>query len=155
MKTLSLLLPLLPLTTAIGSAIVQNNCTSPIYLWSVGGSVSAMQTIDSGSSYSETFHYDSSSGGVALKITTSADGLYSGAAQTDYAYTLDTGSNTVFYDLSDVYGDPFSGSVVSLVSSDASCGSICWAGGVPPAGTVVRSCQADADEVLTVCADSC
>ncbi|GKZ82079.1 hypothetical protein AnigIFM60653_011991 [Aspergillus niger] len=154
-KSLLSLLPLLPLASAVGSAIVQNNCTSPIYLWSVGGSVSSMQTIDPGSSYSETFYYDTTSGGVALKITTTENGLYNGSPQTDYAYTLDTSSGNVFYDISDVFGDPFSGSVVSLVSSDSSCESICWAGGVPPAGSVVRSCQDEADEVLTVCADSC
>ncbi|OOF96754.1 hypothetical protein ASPCADRAFT_206923 [Aspergillus carbonarius ITEM 5010] len=149
------LLPLLPLTHAIGSAVVQNNCTYPVYLWSVGGSIGPSQTIASGSSYSETFHRDPTSGGISLKITKTSNGLFDGSPQTNYAYTLDTDTSSVFYDLSDVFGDPFSGSALSVVPSDSGCGSICWANGVPPAGSQVKSCQQNSNEVLTLCASSC
>ncbi|KAA8642868.1 hypothetical protein EYZ11_010722 [Aspergillus tanneri] len=144
---------LAPLASATGKAIVKNNCKDPVYLWSVGGSVGPKQTIKPGESYSEVFRRDPASGGISLKITTGENGLYDGSPQMNFAYTLD--GNRVWYDLSDVFGDPFAGTTASVKPSDGSCRSICWANGVSPGGSQVKDCQANSDETLTLCANGC
>ncbi|OJJ43997.1 hypothetical protein ASPZODRAFT_72715 [Penicilliopsis zonata CBS 506.65] len=144
---------LTPLAAAVGSAVVVNKCADTVYLWSVGGSVGPEQTLASGDEWSEEFYYDSTSGGVTIKITRGSDGLYDGSAQTDFAYTLD--GDTIWYDLSDVFGDPFSGHAVLQAPSDTSCPSNCWSDGVSPAGSQTLDCQADSNVTLTLCAGSC
>ncbi|PKX96478.1 putative BYS1 domain protein [Aspergillus novofumigatus IBT 16806] len=78
-STLSCLAALIPLASAVGNAVVTNNCAAPVYLWSVGGSVGPKQTIQPGKSYSEALHHDPASGGVSLKITRTDNGLYDGS----------------------------------------------------------------------------
>ncbi|KAE8383768.1 blastomyces yeast-phase-specific protein [Aspergillus bertholletiae] len=151
-KALSLL-ALTPLAAAVGNAVVKNSCDHPVYLWSVGGSVGPKQTIEAGGSYSEPFRHDDASGGISLKITTVDNGLYNGSPQLNYAYTLDNAG--VWYDMSDVFGDPFSGSALVVKPSDASCPSICWPQGVSPGGSQVKVCQSGSDEVLELCAAKC
>jgi hypothetical protein len=147
---LALLAPLVPLVAA-GNAIVVNNCGFPAYLWSVGSSVSGPATLNpSGGSYSEPFSVDPTTGGRALKITTSSDGLYTGAPQTIYSYSLD--GDNVWYDLSDVFGDAFAGNKLVEQSADASCGVIEWDSGVNPGGSQVKECGAGSDVTLTLCA---
>lgn len=151
---LTLTLLLTPLVSAVGNAVVKNNCKFPIYLWSVGGSVGPKQTIKPGGKYSEPFRHDAASGGIALKITTVDDGLYKGSAQTNFAYTLD--GNKLWYDLSDVFGDPFAGKGALVVApQDSSCQKICWSQGSPLAGSQVKVCSADKDETFTACAAGC
>ena len=60
-----------------------------------------------GGIYWESMRRDENSGGIAIKVTKTADGLYSGAPQQVFAYNLD--GATVWYDLSTVFGDPFAG----------------------------------------------
>ncbi|EAW14915.1 putative BYS1 domain protein [Aspergillus clavatus NRRL 1] len=157
MHTTTTLLPFLavlaPLATAVGNAVVTNNCPGPVYLWSVGGSVGPKQTILPGASYAEPLHHDDASGGVSLKVTRTDNGLYDGSAQLNFAYTLD--GNTVWYDLSDVFGDPFSGSVVKVKPVEGACSAICWPNGVSPGGSQVKNCGAAKDLNLTLCAASC
>ncbi|KAI9933040.1 hypothetical protein ASPWEDRAFT_42794 [Aspergillus wentii DTO 134E9] len=150
---LSLPLALAPLAAAVGNAVVANNCKDPIYLWSVGGSVGPKQTIQPGANFTEAFHHDDASGGISLKVTTTENGLYDGSPQLTYAYTLD--GNNVWYDISDVFGDPFSGSAVVIKPVDEGCGTLCWPNGVSPGGSQVRNCGEKEDIVLTVCASGC
>ncbi|KAI9042058.1 putative BYS1 domain protein [Aspergillus affinis] len=154
-QTLLLTLTLLftPLVSAVGSAVVKNNCKYPVYLWSVGGSVGPKKTIQPGASYSEKFHHDATSGGVTLKITKANDGIYNGSPQLSYAYTLD--GNQLWYDLSNVFGDPFSGSPLVIKPKDTGCSNICWPQGTRPAGSQVKVCSANSDETLTLCAAGC
>lgn len=150
--TLSLLaLPMAVL--GAGNAIVKNNCAKPIYLSSVGGSMGEEQKIAPGDAYSETLHRDPVSGGIAIKITTNEGGLYDGSPQMNFAYSLSGGR--VWYDLSDVFGDPFKGNPVRVTADGGNCPGICWADGVMPGGSQVRDCKADADIVLSVCAAGC
>ncbi|KAJ5716651.1 hypothetical protein N7493_008562 [Penicillium malachiteum] len=144
---------LLPMASAVGNAIVKNNCAETVYLWSVGSSVGAMQTIAPGKKYSEVLRTDPVSGGIALKITTSSNGLYDGSAQTNFAYTLD--GSVVWYDLSDVFGDPFSGHALKVDPSVATCPDICWANGVSPSGSQTHDCTSTSSVTLTLCAASC
>lgn len=145
---------LAPLANAVGHAKVVNRCDFPVYLWSVGGSVGPEHKIAaSGGTYSELLHHDPSSGGIALKLTTTPNGLYDGSPQTNFAYTLD--GSTVWYDLSDVFGDAFSGDRLKVVPSVTTCPKICWPGGVSPSGSQVRDCAATSDITLTLCAAKC
>lgn len=151
--TLLSLAALSPLVSAVGNAVVKNSCDFPVYLWSVGGSVGPKKTIQPGGSYTETFRHDPQSGGISLKITSENDGLYNGAPQLNYAYTLD--GNNVWYDLSTVFGSPFEGDRLRVKPSDGGCQSICWPSGVNPGGSQVKVCQANSNEVLTLCAPGC
>lgn len=130
----------------LGSAIVVNNCTDSIYVWSVGSSAGPEITVPAGMNFSEVFFRDLSVGGVAIKVTTVKDGLYSSAPQTIFAYNLV--NDTVWYDLSDVFGDPFSGENVKVEPSDPP---IDWHDGIPPAGSQVRLQDATVDLVVTFC----
>ncbi|OJJ50213.1 hypothetical protein ASPZODRAFT_57863 [Penicilliopsis zonata CBS 506.65] len=130
----------------VGSAIVINQCFSPVYLWSVDALVSPQQTLFPGDNYTETFRRDQKTGGVAIKITTVPDGLYESAPQTVFAYNLV--DSCVWYDLSDVFGDPFSGEVVEILPANPA---IYWGNGVPPAGSQVRTRPAEEDIILFLC----
>ncbi|KAL2858027.1 hypothetical protein BJY01DRAFT_72636 [Aspergillus pseudoustus] len=135
-----------PNETALGHAMVFNRCHGPIFLWSVGENISPQNIIQPNQTYAEPFRRDPKTGGIAIKITTVRDGLYTSAPQTVFAYNLV--ENLVWYDLSDVFGDPFSGKHVSLVPSEPA---ISWEDGVPPSGSQVRMLDASTDLILTVC----
>jgi hypothetical protein len=85
-------------------------------------------------------------GGIALKVSTVHDGLYNSSPMTVFAYNLANGK--VWYDLSDVFGDPFAGHPVALQPSEPQ---ISWQNGIPPSGSMVRVQDASVDLVLTVC----
>ncbi|TPX13615.1 uncharacterized protein E0L32_006086 [Thyridium curvatum] len=139
-----------PFAAAVGRARVFNNCDTTVYLWSVGASVSNAWGIDPKTEYSEEFVKDPVTGGKALKITRVPNGLYNGAPQTIFAYSLDNAQ--VWYDLSDTFGDAFAGSKLVEASANQNCPAIVWDNGVPPAGSQVKTCTADADVTLTLCA---
>ncbi|KAL6705715.1 hypothetical protein ACN47E_006504 [Coniothyrium glycines] len=139
---------------AVGRAIVTNQCDEPIYLWSVGGGIGAQQTITKDTSYSEPLHRDAASGGIALKMTGVANGLFKpNVSQTIFAYNLD--AELVWYDMSDMFGDGFAGRSLSITPTDPSCASITWPAGKQPAGSQVRDCQANTDLELTFCTNHC
>lgn len=152
-STLATTLTLAAQATALGRAVVHNNCPGTVYLWSVGGTVGPRQTLLPNEIYSEDVRHDAASGGVSLKITTSPDGLWDGSAQTNFAYSL--AGDRVWYDLSNVFGAPFAGSALSVSSDDPTCGGICWPEGVNPGGNHVKDCGVEATEVLTLCAVRC
>lgn len=150
---LSLSLLLTP-TSAIGRAIVTNECPDPIYLWSVGGTISPQHAIEPSTSYSEPFTRDPVSGGIALKISPVENGIFKpNVSQTIFAYNLD--GDNVWYDMSDIFGDGFAGRTMSLKPSDASCSEIVWGTGKQPAGSAVRVCGAEGDLELTFCTGGC
>ncbi|KAK4189142.1 hypothetical protein QBC35DRAFT_380943 [Podospora australis] len=136
--------------TAFGRARVENKCTETVHVWSIGSDVAGPYALTQGGYYAEEFRKDPVTGGKALKITKNADGLYTGAAQTIFAYNLD--NDKIWYDLSDVFGDAFVGKKITVKSADASCDSIIWPNGVPPAGSQVKVCTAAKDVVFTLCA---
>ncbi|KAK0727811.1 hypothetical protein B0T26DRAFT_672430 [Lasiosphaeria miniovina] len=140
-----------PLALAFGSARVVNKCSAPVTLWSVGQNIAGPFTLAAGTgSYGEEFTRDPVTGGKALKITKTTDGLYTGQPQTIFAYSLI--NDGVYYDLSDVFGDAFAGSKLVEASADASCPVISWPNGTPPAGSQVKVCTAEKDITLTLCA---
>ena len=143
-----------PAVQAVGRAIVSNECPSPIYLWSVGGSISPQHAVAPSTSYSETFRRDPVSGGIAIKISPVENGIFQpNVSQTIFAYNLD--GDKVWYDMSDIFGDGFAGRTVSLKPSDETCQEIVWAYGKQPAGSSVRVCGADGDLTLSFCTGGC
>ncbi|EFQ31356.1 Bys1 family protein [Colletotrichum graminicola] len=153
---LKTLLPVLAAATpiaALGKATVVNNCAAEVSVWSVGSDVLAAGPLAAGGgTYAETFARDPATGGRALKVTSARDGLYTGAPQLVFAYTLDAGGGAVWYDLSTVFGDGFKGSKVVVASRQTTCPAIVWEGGVSPGGSQVKVCTAEQDVVLTLCA---
>jgi hypothetical protein len=141
---------LLPLANAIGQALIYNNCADPVYLWPVGSSVGQAKTLQFGQEYNETYRQDPKTGGISIKITRTAGGLYDGSPQTDFAYTLDN-NNQIWYDISDVYGDPFANETVSVVPTDPTCLTITWENGIPPTGSRTAVCRAESDVQLSLC----
>ncbi|KAK3369991.1 putative BYS1 domain protein [Podospora didyma] len=138
---------------AIGAAVIVNRCPFPVTAWSVGSAITGPFSIPATTGvWNEGFLHDALTGGRAIKITRSPDGLYTGAPQTIFAYTLD--EPRVWFDLSDVFGDAFAGNKVIERSSDAGCANpaIIWPTGVPPAGSQVKVCNANQDVTLTLCA---
>ncbi|OWY51472.1 c4-dicarboxylate transporter malic acid transport protein [Alternaria alternata] len=139
---------------AAGRAIVTNQCPEPIYLWSVGGSISDQHIVNPATSYSESFVTDPKSGGIAIKISPIEGGIFKpNVSQTIFAYNLDV--NQIWYDMSDIFGDGFAGSTMTLKPTDSTCESIVWAYGKPPAGSQVKNCGAETDLELTFCTDQC
>ncbi|OAQ61260.1 phase-specific protein [Pochonia chlamydosporia 170] len=135
--------------SAVGNAVVKNNCNFDVTVWSVGSEISAPNTLRKGQSYSEQFSRDPKTGGRALKVTREPDGLFTGKPQTIFAYNLNGGR--IWYDLSDVFGDAFAGHKLVEGSADTSCPSIVWPNGTPPAGSQVKNCRDSADVTLTLC----
>jgi hypothetical protein len=139
---------------AAGRAIVTNQCPEPIYLWSVGGSISNQHIINPDTSYSEPFVRDPRSGGIALKITAVEGGIFKpNVSQTIFAYNLD--GNRIWYDMSDIFGDGFAGRTLTLKPTDPTCQSIVWGTGKPPAGSQVKNCGANTNLELTFCTGKC
>ncbi|KAK1760343.1 hypothetical protein QBC47DRAFT_366908 [Echria macrotheca] len=142
-----------PLVSAVGSAKVLNRCSESVTLWSVGQSVSAPYTIAAnGGVYGEQFVRDPVTGGKSLKITKASDGLYTGAPQLNFAYSLD--GDKIWYDLSTVFGDVFPGKKLVEFSADSSCPAIVWANGTPPSGSQVKVCGSGQDVTLVLCAST-
>lgn len=99
-----------------------------------------------GGIYWESMRRDESSGGIAIKVTKTANGLYSGAPQQIFAYNLD--GATVWYDLSTVFGDPFAG--YRLEVSGDNGGSIVWPNGTHPKGSQVTTAPSDRNIFFTI-----
>jgi hypothetical protein len=153
-STIALLSFIAGTTQAVGRAIVTNYCDSTVYLWSVGGSIGPQVAIPKDASYSETFRRDPQSGGIALKITPVENGLFQpNVSQTIFSYNLD--GSTIWYDMSDVFGDGFYGRSMTIQPTDTTCQSIVWPFGKPPAGSQVKNCQAGTDLELTFCTGKC
>lgn len=122
------LLSLIAGAQAVGRAIVTNQCDAPLYLWSVGGEIGSPVKLTLDQSYSETFHRDPKSGGIAIKLTAVENGLFlPNVSQTIFAYNLD--GNTIWYDMSDIFGDGFAGRTMVIKPTDMACESISWYGG--------------------------
>lgn len=132
---------------SIGHAMVNNKCPFPVYIWSVGDAIGPAVTTAPGECYVETFRHDPKSGGIAIKITTLSDGLLKSAPMTIFAYNL-AGDGKVWYDLSDIFGDPFTGYPVVLSPAEPA---ISWGNGQPPAGSSVHVQDSVNDLVLTLC----
>ncbi|KAH7383801.1 hypothetical protein BKA66DRAFT_417594 [Pyrenochaeta sp. MPI-SDFR-AT-0127] len=131
---------------AAGSALVLNNSTAPLYVWSVSSTVGPRQTVVPGALYMEALHRDAKTGGIAIKITKTPNGLYDGSPQQVFSYSLDGAQ--VWYDLSAVFGEPFNGQRIEVTSNTG--GSIVWPKGTNPGGSQVKVTSSDENVWFTV-----
>ena len=139
--------------TEVGSAIVKNNCGFDIHLVSVSSTTGPEQIIRPGNSYSERFRPSSSGAGTSLKIGRSNPLAGGSIIQFEYAI-----SNTlVYYDLSAVNGDPFSGYYRSIDPAISTCARItCPANqnpcsALPGQHSATQSCSAGGNLVFNIC----
>ena len=139
-----------------GSAIIQNHCSYPISLASVGSSPGTVVHVPAGGSYSEQFHTTSTEAGVSIKIVKDGDPIRS-ANITQFEYTLVT--PLVYYDLSLINGDAFAGEYNAVIPATASCPQVtCQPGEVPckeaytqPPQRKTKSCASNANIVYNIC----
>ncbi|KAF2739637.1 hypothetical protein EJ04DRAFT_559556 [Polyplosphaeria fusca] len=139
---------------ASGTAVISNKCGVPVFVTSVDSTVGATTQLTAGATWTEALHYDPKAG-IAIKVTTSEDGLYNGSPTLTLGYTLNNGENSVYYDLSSAFGlDPlFAANKLTLATSKASCPSATWdhVTSVPIQNS--KACIGDSiDVVLTLCA---
>jgi hypothetical protein len=139
---------------ALGRAIITNQCDEPVYLWSVGSTVSNQTALPKDSSYAEIFHSDPESGGISIKVTSTPDGIFqNGTSQLVFAYSID--SSTVWYNMTSVFGDGFAGRTLHVQPSDEKCEPISWYDGRAPKDGQIKSCEKGTNLELTFCTGHC
>jgi hypothetical protein len=94
-------------------AIITNHCLQPVYVWSVpnvGSAHTDNLPIHPGGRYEEPWrHGTSEHPGIAIKISTEADGIHKGMDEINFAYSIEhSDKSKVWVDLSPVRGKPFS-----------------------------------------------
>lgn len=147
---------------ALGSAIINNNCAFPVYMWAVDAqrNPSSPTTIAPGGTYSEGYHTPSS-GGVSLKLSTTTSLQY----VTQFEYTVQSylSNPFVWYDGSNVncvdsecpfwsYGINLKTSVSSCPTRDCPINQVC-SGFYTVYNDDVNSlsCDDTADVIMTLC----
>ncbi|KAH8170356.1 hypothetical protein LIA77_09137 [Sarocladium implicatum] len=152
-NALALTAALTGLSQAVGRSKITNNCDDSVYLWVVGSSQEGPTEIKSGDAWAEDYWRDDVSGGVALKIARTDDGVPAGEAHTIFGYTLD--EDRIWYDLYDVFGNPFAGEEVVLAGEGDECPDIEWPEGVAPGGVKMMAktvdCAPENDTNLYLC----
>lgn len=90
-------------TLAQSKAIIANECSHPVYVWSVdkAGSAHADNLIvPAGSKYEEAWRRSPSEdnrGGIALKVSPESDGISKDKPELDFAYTISNWQNNTVY----------------------------------------------------------
>ena len=143
-------------TGGSGNAIINNQCSHDIYLWSIDSSAEAEQKVlASGETYSEKFRTSSNGGGVSLKMSLNEEQ----DEISQFEYTLV--DPMVFYDLSNVNGYPFSEGGITIEPSDSTCSTITCEAGVPNCRQAynepyddwaTKGCDCNIDLTLSLCA---
>ena len=104
------------------------------------------QLTTQGGLYYEPLHHDEKSGGIAIKITKGSDGLFNGEPQQVFSYNLD--GEQVWYDLSSIFGAPFSGLRLEVTSDSGD--PIVWPAGTHPGGSQVKVARSDENVWFTL-----
>ena len=153
----AVLLTFAPSVMALGAASVVNNCGTPIYYASVSqGQSGSMQEIDG--SYTE--QYGQPGDGVSIKLAPSDD-LSGPVSQ----FELTVSGSSIFWDLSNINGYPFSQDGMQVVPSmqhdpaNPTCIPVtcpagettCSAAYNDPDDTRTMVCNANSDLTLTLC----
>ncbi|MCJ1374622.1 hypothetical protein MMC20_005854 [Loxospora ochrophaea] len=165
-----------------GSAIVVNNCDFDIFVQSDFTKdptssppqviMSSMKTVSSnGAPWSETYQGGTGTGGVSIKISNSSE--FSGSNIAQFEYTVVPESTQIFYDLSLINGQQFSGlnsilgpnpqvSGCSSTTCTASGGCECPSGATdcapaymnPDENKATSACALSTSVTYTLCGDS-
>ena len=114
---------------ATPSATVNNNCDHPVYLWAVSDSQGPCQTLKPGESWSQEYQINPNGGGSSIKISPKDDAS-SEITQFEYTYTPGSAYGGIFYDISNINGEPFQDVLTELVpelngaSNTSSCSTV-------------------------------
>jgi len=109
------------LSESVGSAIVKNACSYDVYLYNTpaadGGYSEIDEVLSSGGTYEQTWTELSNSDGWSLKLSTST--AMSNIMQYEYTFHND---GIIWYDLSDVNGNPWDGNwEITATSASSTC----------------------------------
>ncbi|KAF2866996.1 hypothetical protein BDV95DRAFT_503814 [Massariosphaeria phaeospora] len=109
-------------STLAESTIVKNHCDFPVWVTQVTsqGQGATVQIAASSGKWSEP----QAGAGVAIKITTTADGLYTAAPVLHLSYS--SSASSIYYDLNSIYGYSFSGKTLRLHGSEAAAPEVVW-----------------------------
>jgi len=139
-----------------GKATIQNKCGYDVYITSIADSADAKtKTVKSGSSFSEDFKENGNGGGISIKI--SEDKAQKSVTQLEYTLS----GEKVFYDLSNIDGNPFKDGGVTVTPSDSSCPKVNCEGGLekckeayhqPKDDHATHGCSASTDINMVLCA---
>lgn len=127
-------------------AIVTNNCPHQVYIWSVprvGSSHTDNLPVKPGGRYEEPWRFGTdTTPGIAIKISTQADGINKGGGEINFAYSIDKHDKSkIWVDLSPVRGMAFENNL-----SFHTCHGTFQAADLP-----TRQCQATDDIELVLC----
>lgn len=150
------LLAFTPSALAAGTAHVINNCGAPVYYASVGQSAHANLKQLPSSGYSES--YSQPNVGVSIKLAPNATGKV-----TQFEFTWASGN--IYYDISNIDGNPFAAQGMELTPSMAgtdgypSCQTVSCPAGVStcdaaynlPDDVRTMVCPEDSDLTFTLC----
>lgn len=144
-------------TVSAGTTTLLNKCSFPVYFSTVSDFAAPVKTLQSGETYNESYLTNPNGGGVSVKIAKDP----SLASATQFEYTLMPG--TLWYDLSNINGDPFQADGMSLMTSDPNCRNVlCPAGNTickeaynqPFDDWATAGCNSVPNTALTLCAGS-
>ena len=107
--------------TSTGRATVLNKCNFPVFLYACSqhpaGCTKESKLAANGGTYAETY-LGASTAGRSIKIGTTSGETNKPILQFEYT---NTGSGSVYYDLSEVNGNPFGRYGFTLTSSNSAC----------------------------------
>lgn len=138
-------------SVSAGTAHVINNCGGTVYFASVAQLVNSEFAPLPASGYSETYSKDNV--GVSIKLSKESNG----ADVTQFEYTWTKSDNKVAYDISNINGNPFASSGMSLVPSVSASTEFptCVAINCPAGQSTCTQAYNQPDDVRTmVCPDS-
>jgi hypothetical protein len=98
-------------TLAAPSIVVENSCGSEFFVTSVGLTASDTVKVQPGKSWTEAEYFSGT--GTAIKITKTADGLYTGKPTLHLSYTYKK-DEPLYYGLSSTYGYDFKGQNITV-----------------------------------------
>ncbi|KAF2001857.1 hypothetical protein P154DRAFT_618941 [Amniculicola lignicola CBS 123094] len=132
-------------TRAQAKAVVSNHCPYPVYTWSVPkvGGVAENLPVAPGGRYEESFRFGTViNPGIAIKVSSSPNGINDGKDELDFQYTVDTSDPTkVWINLTPVQGKLFDNS-----SAFFTCG-----GGYKEPYVPTRQCEITDNAELVLC----
>ncbi|KAF2849855.1 hypothetical protein T440DRAFT_118288 [Plenodomus tracheiphilus IPT5] len=122
-------------TALAGTSFVHNNCGYDVYITSVGTKPGVTKKLGNNSWWSEKQYYEGV--GTAIKITSTATGLWEGKPVLHLSYTYDAGKS-IYYDLSTAYGFDFAGKKLRVHGPEGKkVEEIVWEGEPKPNHTAV------------------
>ncbi|OCK79519.1 hypothetical protein K432DRAFT_65040 [Lepidopterella palustris CBS 459.81] len=134
-------------SNSIPHVFVVNHCPYDVYVSSVDSVAGPVESVPAGDYWYEDMHYDPAAG-VAIKVATEKDGLFNGSPVFIFAYSISPAEKLVWYSLSNIVGDPFSGYRVILHSRKAgACPTLQW----PTDNGITRNCADTDDLILSLC----